>query len=382
LEQVVQLQAGIREWLLRAARNGRHELRGMSAPAVLPLLCAAAFGWVFTEAAADLGRADRGGAELGTADLVGAAAVARVGVLPSVGASALGGVLASALDRARSAHASADLSCSDVQREISRSVKEILSAHGTHADEVRSDIAMVLREIDAGGTLFRAAIETGDEELQREVLAAVEAVTAEFGEMEFMLVDLARAAGEIQDSLDGQSSELRTANQQVARQSADVRLIREELAVIEQRRRQWIPGSGGPDQDRPRWTGGCPYRGLLPYDQAHETVFYGRDRLTATLAGALAQAGLIMLTGASGAGKTSLLQAGLMPALARGVQVPGSSSWFRISMTPGRLPLTEFSAQLAQLGDRDPAVIRKDLADAPGDAQLLVGDIVQSAADQ
>ncbi len=362
-EEVVRLQAGIREWLLRAARNGRHELRGVPAAAVLPLLCAAAFGPALAEAA----------------DLGGAAAVARVGVLASVGASALGGVLAGAVDRVRSAHPSGDLSRGDVQREISRAVKEILSAGDTRAGEVRSDIAMVLREIDAGGTVFRAAIEAGDGELQREVLAATGAVSAEFGEMEFMLADLARAAGEIQDSLGGHSTELRIASEQVARQYADVRMIREALTVIEQRTRQWIPGTGGPDQSRPRWTGGCPYRGLLPYEQAHETVFFGRERLIATLAGTLAQAGIVMVTGASGAGKTSLLQAGLVPALARGVQVPGSSSWSRISMTPGTHPLTELSTQLAQLGDRDPAVVRKGLADAPQDAHLLVSDILRAA---
>jgi WD40 repeat protein len=362
-EEVVRLQAGIREWLLRAARNGRHELRGVPAPAVLPLLCAAAFGPALAEAA----------------DVDAAAAVARVGVLSAVRATALGDVLVGAVDRVRSAHSSGDLSRSDVQREISRSVREILSARDARADEVRSDIAMVLREIDAGGTVFRAAIEAGDEELQREVVAAVEAVSAEFGEMEFILADLARAAREIQESLGGQSTELRTASEQVARQSADVRMIREALAVIEQRTRQWIPGSGGPDQGRPRWTDGCPYRGLLPYDDAHEAVFYGRERLTATLAGALAQAGIVMVTGASGAGKTSLLQAGLVPALVRGVQVPGSSSWFRISMTPGGRPLTELAAQLAQLGDHDTAVIRKGLADAPEDAHLLVSDIVRAS---
>jgi len=361
-EEVVRLQAGIREWLLRTARNGRHELRGTPAPAVLPLLCAAAFGAALTEAA----------------DLGGAAAVARVGVLSSVGASALGDVLTGAVDRVRSAHPAADLSRGDVQREISRSVKEILSAGDRHADEVRSDLAMVLREIDAGGTVFRAAIEAGDEELEREVLAAVGALSAEFGELEFMLADLARAAGEIQDSLGGHGIELRAASEQVARQSVDVRVIREELAVIEQRTRQWVPGAGRPGQAAPRWTDGCPYRGLLAYEQTHETVFYGRDRLTATLAGTLAQAGLVMVTGASGAGKTSLLQAGLEPALARGVQVPGSSSWLRIAMTPGTRPLTELSGRLAQLDDRDPAVIRKGLTDAPGDAHLLISEIVQA----
>jgi WD40 repeat protein len=366
LEEVLRLQAGIREWLLRTARTGRHELRGIPAPAVLPLLCAAAFGSALAEAA----------------DLGGPAAVARIGVLSSVGAGALGDVLAGAVDRAQSAHPAGDLSRSDVRREIGRGVKEILSARDAHADEVRSDIAMVLREIDAGGTVFRAAIEAGDEELQREVLRAVEAVSAEFGEMEFMLADLGRAAGEIQDSLGGRGTELRAASEQIARQSADVRMIREELAVLEHRTREWMPGSDGPGQDRPRWTGGCPYRGLLPYGQDHEAVFFGRARLTAALAGTLAQAGIVMVTGASGAGKTSLLQAGLIPALARGVQVRGSSSWLRISMVPGTRPLTELSARLAQLGGRDPAVIRKGLADAPGDAHLLISEIVREAADR
>lgn len=97
-------------------------------------------------------------------------------------------------------------------------------------------------------------------------------------------------------------------------------MIREELAVIEQRSRQWLPEAAAPG---PRWTGGCPYRGLLPYDQAHEAIFYGRERLTAQLAGKLAGAGIVMVTGASGAGKTSLLQAGLVPVLARACRSPG-----------------------------------------------------------
>jgi WD40 repeat protein len=363
LEEVTRLQAGIREWLLHTARNGRHELRGISAPqapGLVPLLCAAAFGPTLTE----------------VAELGGAAAVATIGVLSSVGASTLGDVLAETLDRARSAHPAAVLSRGVVRREITGRVTELLWARDAHADQVRSDIAMVLREIDAGGTVFRAAIEAGDQELEHEVLAAVEAVSAEFGELAFMLADLARAAGEIQDSLGGQGAELRTASERVARQSADVRVVREELAAIDQRTRQWVPGVSDPSS--PRWTDGCPYRGLLPYEAAHEAVFCGRDRLTATLAGTLAQAGLVLVTGASGAGKTSLLQAGLLPALGRGVQVPGSSSWLGVRMTPGTSPLTELAARLARLDDRDPAVVRKALADAPGDAHQLVSEITQA----
>ncbi|MGH3195485.1 MAG: AAA family ATPase [Streptosporangiaceae bacterium] len=387
-EEVERLQAALHTWLLRTARSGRHELRDIGAPAVLPLLCAAAFGPALADGVAEAG-------------------LARLGVLSSVGADVLARLLDDAAVRARPARGSGepasgnplpdmtkpDMTKPDItrilEREIRRSVSEVLATRDKGADDLRSDIAMVMREIDAGGTVFRAAIETGDEELEREVLAAFEALSAEYGDMAFMLADLARAAGEIQDSLGGQGSELRAASEQVGRQSADVRMIREELAVIEQRTHQWLPEAAAPG---PRWTGGCPYRGLLPYDQAHEAVFHGRERLTAELAGKLAGAGIVMVTGASGAGKTSLLQAGLVPALARGVQVPGSPSWPVISLTATARPLTDLAAGLASLtgwdpaairqslAGWDPAVIRQSLADAPGEAHLLIREIMLAAA--
>ena len=101
---------------------------------------------------------------------------------------------------------------------------------------------------------------------------------------------------------------------------------------------------------------GCPYRGLLPFSESDAEVFYGRERLAAELAAKLAAraacGGLVVVTGASGAGKSSLLRAGLLPILARGQQLPGSDRWPRIVMTPTKDPLTELAARLA--GDRRP----------------------------
>ncbi len=373
-DEVERLQAGIRTWLLRSARSGRHDLRDVGVATVLPWLCAAAFGAALADGSA------------------ASAEVAGMGVLSSVGAGVLADLLADAAGRARSAHGPGDPASRspqpdlnpmtpmvrNLEREISGSVSKVLAAHDKHADDLRSDIAMVMREIDAGGTVFRAAIEAGDEELEREVLAAFEALGAEFGDMAFMLADLARAAGEIQDSLGGQRAGLRAASEKVGRQSADVRMIREELAVIEQRTRQWLSEPAPPG---PRWTGGCPYRGLLPYDQDHEVVFFGRERLTAELAGKIAGTPIVTVTGASGAGKTSLLQAGLVAALARGVQVPGSSSWPVVSLSATARPLADLAAGLASLGGREPAGIRQMLADAPGEAHLLIREIMLAAGD-
>jgi hypothetical protein len=140
-EEVERLQAGIRTWLLRTARNGRHELRGISAPAVLPLLCAAAFGPALADADGQ------------------APGLARMGVLVSVGADVLAHLLEAASSQARSAAADAPDLTRSLEAEISRSVREVLDLGGSAAGELRSDIAMVMREIDAGGTAFRAAIE-------------------------------------------------------------------------------------------------------------------------------------------------------------------------------------------------------------------------------
>lgn len=68
------------------------------------------------------------------------------------------------------------------------------------------------------------------------------------------------------------------------------------------------------------WTGRDPYVGLSAFDAAHAEVFFGRTRHTAEIIGALRRQrengrGLVLLVGASGCGKSSLLQAGVLPLL-------------------------------------------------------------------
>jgi WD40 repeat protein/transcriptional regulator with XRE-family HTH domain len=129
---------------------------------------------------------------------------------------------------------------------------------------------------------------------------------------------------------------------------------------------------------------GCPYRGLLPFSESDAGVFYGRERLAAELAaklaGRAADGGLVVVTGASGAGKSSLLRAGLLPILARGEQIPGSDRWPRIVMTPTKDPLTELAARLAALGGPDALAVRDGLARHPDQAHLAIRSAVLAAA--
>lgn len=68
------------------------------------------------------------------------------------------------------------------------------------------------------------------------------------------------------------------------------------------------------------WRGGSPYVGLNAYDARHASVFFGRSRTTAELLAAMRrqidqQRRLVLVVGASGCGKSSLLNAGAIPLL-------------------------------------------------------------------
>ncbi|EST28963.1 AAA family ATPase [Streptomyces roseochromogenus] len=85
-----------------------------------------------------------------------------------------------------------------------------------------------------------------------------------------------------------------------------------------------------PAEAPPLAGGVCPYRGLAPYRQEDARWFFGRERSTSALVTQLRAAertgGLVMLVGASGAGKSSLLNAGLVPALRGGALRGGSGA--------------------------------------------------------
>jgi hypothetical protein len=125
----------------------------------------------------------------------------------------------------------------------------------------------------------------------------------------------------------------------------------------------------------PVWAG-CPYLGLVPFEERDAPVFYGRGELVAQLvrrlAGRLDGPGILLVAGESGTGKSSLLRAGLMPRLAAGALGPGSEWWPRRVIRPTASPLRELAAQLADVAGADPVSVYRSLSAAPGEAPVLV----------
>jgi WD40 repeat protein len=146
------------------------------------------------------------------------------------------------------------------------------------------------------------------------------------------------------------------------------------------------PGAGhGQDEDRDEGQGPgtagpgrCPYPGLRPFGSRDAAWFFGREDLTARLLARLAEQASVpaplLVLGLSGAGKSSLLRAGLIPAIAAGrLPVAGSARWPRFLVErPGAEPLTALAAAMGGLAaDGDPFVIAAGLG-CPGQFVLVV----------
>ena len=94
---------------------------------------------------------------------------------------------------------------------------------------------------------------------------------------------------------------------------------------------------------RPR----CPYPGMVPFQPADARFFYGREREIAEMQQRLRVGHYLLVIGPSGSGKSSLVTAGLLPALAQEQPNP----WHIVTMRPGATP----QAALAQVLEGDPA---------------------------
>jgi WD40 repeat protein/DNA-binding SARP family transcriptional activator len=95
----------------------------------------------------------------------------------------------------------------------------------------------------------------------------------------------------------------------------------------------------------------CPYKGLATFEPEDAEYFFGRERLVAELVARLVGAPMLAVGGPSGSGKSSVVRAGLLPALAGGV-LPGSETWTQAVMRPGAQPQHELHRVLRRL-DRE-----------------------------
>jgi WD40 repeat protein/uncharacterized caspase-like protein len=96
--------------------------------------------------------------------------------------------------------------------------------------------------------------------------------------------------------------------------------------------------------------GVCPYLGLRAFTLEHAPYFYGRTALIQQLLETLNRSEALAVVGASGSGKSSVIQAGMMAQLRQGKHIPGSDQWWLQGMRPGTHPRQALAHRLVDPG--------------------------------
>jgi WD40 repeat protein len=157
--------------------------------------------------------------------------------------------------------------------------------------------------------------------------------------------------------------------------------LRELLAVLrgEDGHRTPAQQMEAPSSPAPR----NPYKGLRAFTGADTRDFFGRRHLVATLiAGLQGDAPdtprFLVVVGPSGSGKSSLVQAGMLPALQAGA-LPGSERWIYLEpLVPGAHPLEALTVALhAAMPGRSLTAIGDDLEDSSRALHLLASSLVR-----
>lgn len=109
------------------------------------------------------------------------------------------------------------------------------------------------------------------------------------------------------------------------------------------------PGTPVDREDRGASGAGNPYVGLRPFDVDDAGRYFGREAAVQHLVDRVATHRCVVVVGQSGVGKSSLVRAGLLPALATGA-LPDGDLWRQIVMTPGANPVGGLADQLTTAG--------------------------------
>ena len=186
----------------------------------------------------------------------------------------------------------------------------------------------------------------------RELARAALAVTVD---------DASRRLAEIASRAAAGRSDLSRVETELAGKVSDLQFAREQVRAL----------SRPSTPSRVAALGVCPFKGLASFEPADADYFFGRERLIAELVARLVGYPFLGIVGPSGSGKSSVLRAGLLPALAGGV-LPGSERWRRVLIRPGERPLDELRRMLAS-GANDPVAEALDALE-PDERILLAVD--------
>jgi WD40 repeat protein len=368
---VTAAQDGVRNVVAAAAsgRSGHRWVAPLAAAAAVAAAACAPIAWPLLAGAA-------GGS---------VALTAAFGQVGGVGGGLLAEVVIRAWDRLQKRKGSG-VEQSDLQEALAAELRQALGSSSPMAAGLRAEVASVLQGVDAVRVALTATVETAVREsgdrVRAVLISGLQDLGTRFTEFGWLLGEVndqvARIA-ETQAEIAAGTRALLEAQQQTLMQFT---ILRQQIRSphIEDAGPASPPESTGISADQLRAaeldaagvpvSSQCPYPGLAAFRQQDADRFFGRQQLTATLVTRLAEQltmpGLLMVLGPSGSGKSSLLKAGLLRAIAAGgLPARESQTWPLDVMTPGQHPLLELATRIASVAGIPAGALNADLRADP-----------------
>ncbi|MFN8529769.1 MAG: protein kinase [Anaerolineae bacterium] len=122
-----------------------------------------------------------------------------------------------------------------------------------------------------------------------------------------------------------------------------------------------------------------PYKGLRTFQETDSIHFFGREALVRQLIRTFNRtrnlSRFMAVVGPSGSGKSSVVKAGLIPALRRGA-IMGSEHWYYVEMLPGAKPFKELAAALVSVATTSPDDLIERLEQGDNGLRDVLNDIL------
>ena len=298
-----------------------------------------------------------------------------------VGGGLLSEAVIRAWDKLRS-HGRGDAGQADLRDALAAELEAGLTLGTRAAAALRDEVAGVLRGVDAVQVALAATVKESAAGVREVLVRGLRELGEEFAEFGWVLDEVNRQLAVIAEDVAQTAAISREVADNQQQTLVELALLRQEARGVF-RYRAGQPGRAVPvepsaDEERAAAldaagvvvSAECPYLGLAAFQPEDAERFFGREQLTAKMIARaseqLARPGLLMVLGPSGSGKSSLLRAGLLPAVAAGaLPARGSWAWPRDLMTPGRRPLMELATRIASLAGVPAGALEADLRTDP-----------------
>src|SRR5258708_38795325 len=116
-----------------------------------------------------------------------------------------------------------------------------------------------------------------------------------------------------------------------------------------------------------------PYPGLRPFEAEDQPLFFGREAQVSGMLRQLEDHRFVAVVGSSGCGKSSIVRAGLLPAVREGFLL-GTTDWLILTLKPGHQPYQRLANELVaatRVRGENPVTSGEDQPAAAAETRIL-----------